>query len=320
MTVRCNSHRRQTTSTKPRWAGLKILVQRRPPAEILLVRMSTGRGAPGAPAVEPEIAVVPGVTVSVHECSKPPGGWSSLDVHDTYGLVFVRRGGFRRRAQGRDHYVGPATAFFEVLGAEDEVLHPHDGGDTTSIFTLTEAAVGQFVGNCDVPGQPILTPGPIDLAHRRLIAAVCEGIDHFEAGERLAELVGSVIEHAAPGRLTTSRPATERAHDRLVDAVREAIVADPAGSDLATLAALTGHSPFHLSRVFRRRSGVTLTHFRNRIRVAAALVVLEQGQADLALVAAQLGFSDQAHMTRVIRDHLGHPPASVRRLLQATPS
>ena len=282
--------------------------------------MSTGRGALRAPAVDTEIAVVPGVGVSVHECTKPPGGWSTLDVHDTYGLVFVRRGGFRRRAQGRDDYVGPATAFFEVLGAEDEVLHPHDGGDTTSIFTLTEAAVGQFAGDRDLPSQPILAPGPIDLAHRRLIAALRQGIDQFEAAERLAELVGALIEQAAPGRLTTSRSRTDRAYDRLVSTVKEAIVTDPAGSDLAKLAALTGYSPFHVSRVFRRRSGVTLMHFRNRIRVAAALVLVEQGQEDLAVVATQLGFSDQAHMTRVMRDHLGHPPGYLRRLLQVEAS
>jgi AraC-like DNA-binding protein len=281
------------------------------------MRMSTDGGARSAPAVDAEIAVVPGVSVSVHECRKPPGGWSTLDVHDTYGLVFVRRGGFRRRAQGREDYVGPAMAFFEVLGAEDEVFHPHPGGDTTTIITLTEAAIAQFVGVRDVPSQPILTSGPIDLAHRRLMAASRQGIDHFEAGERLAELLGAVIEHAAPGRLTTSRPATNRAHERLVNRVKEAIMADPAGSDLGTLAALTGHSPVHLSRVFRRRAGVRLTQFRNRIRVAAALALLEQGQADLAMVATQLGFSDQAHLTRVMRDHLGHPPGCVRRLLQA---
>jgi hypothetical protein len=98
-----------------------------------------------------------------------------------------------------------------------------------------------------------------------------QGIDQFEAEDRLAGLLGGLFEATASGRLTPARAATVRAHDRIVDVVKEAIMSDLAGSDLRKLAALTGHSPFHVSRVFRRRAGVTLTQFRNRLRVAAAI-------------------------------------------------
>src|SRR5207249_1696505 len=146
--------------------------------------------APPTVVPELEIAVAPGVTVSVHECTKPSGGWSTLEVHETYGLVFVRRGQFRRRVHGRDDYLGQGMAYFEALGAEDETLHPHDGGDSTSIFTLTEEAVSRFAGERELPAQPILTKGPIDFAQRRLIAALRQGIDRFEAEDRFAELLG----------------------------------------------------------------------------------------------------------------------------------
>jgi AraC-like DNA-binding protein len=280
-----------------------------------LVPKSIGGDAAAAPKLDDEIAVAPGVTVTVHVCTKPSGGWSPLEVHETYGLVFARRGSFRRRFKGGDDYISPAMAYFEELGAEDETLHPHDGGDTTSIFTLTEDAVSRFAGDLKLPIRPILTAGPIDFAHRRLIAAVRRGIDQFEAEERLTELVGALIETAAPGRLTRARLATVRSHDRIVDTVKEAIVANPAGANLRKLADLTGHSPFHVSRIFRRRAGVTLTQFRNRLRVTTAIELVEQGEPDLAEVALRLGFSDQAHMTRVVRAELGVPPGHVRRLL-----
>ena len=89
--------------------------------------MASGGEVPCAPPDEIELPVAPGVSVTVHRCTKRSNVWSSLVAHETYGLVFVRRGGFRRRARGRDDYVGPAMAFFEMLGAEDEVLHPTRG-------------------------------------------------------------------------------------------------------------------------------------------------------------------------------------------------
>lgn len=58
-----------------------------------------------------------------------------------------------------------------------------------------------------------------------------------------------------------------------------------------------------------------LSRYRNRVRVSRALTPLEQGETDLAALAVRLGFNDQAHLTRVMRDELGHTPGRVRTLL-----
>ncbi|MGH3679627.1 MAG: helix-turn-helix domain-containing protein, partial [Natronosporangium sp.] len=84
---------------------------------------------------------------------------------------------------------------------------------------------------------------------------------------------------------------------------------------LLPLARLLGVSPYRLSRAFQRQVGVPLTRFRNRVRVAEALDRLEQGEPSLAGLAAELGFADQAHLTRTVRAHLGHTPGRLRRLL-----
>lgn len=74
-------------------------------------------------------------------------------------------------------------------------------------------------------------------------------------------------------------------------------------------------SPYRLSRAFSREVGVSLTRFRDRVRVGRAVERLEAGEEDLAGLAADLGFADQAHMTRTVRAHLGHTPTALRRLL-----
>jgi AraC-like DNA-binding protein len=74
-------------------------------------------------------------------------------------------------------------------------------------------------------------------------------------------------------------------------------------------------SPFHLSRSFRNVTGMTLTRYRRQIRMKQALQRLAAGDSDLAGLAADLGFSDQAHFTRATRAEIGATPGEVRALL-----
>ncbi|MFJ8581768.1 helix-turn-helix transcriptional regulator [Micromonospora sp. NPDC093277] len=90
---------------------------------------------------------------------------------------------------------------------------------------------------------------------------------------------------------------------------------DPAAHGLFPLAAMLGVSPYRLSRAFTRELGVSLTRYRNRVRLGRALDRLEGGESSLGVLAADLGFADQAHLCRTVREHLGHTPTALRRLL-----
>ncbi|MGW0732462.1 helix-turn-helix transcriptional regulator [Streptomyces sp. NPDC002851] len=73
--------------------------------------------------------------------------------------------------------------------------------------------------------------------------------------------------------------------------------------------------PYHLSRSFSRELGVSVTRYRHRVRIGRALDRLEEGESSLGTLAADLGFADQAHMTRTLRQYLGRTPTALRRLL-----
>lgn len=47
-----------------------------------------------------------------------------------------------------------------------------------------------------------------------------------------------------------------------------------------------------------------------------AVACIEDGAQNLAVLAADLGFADQAHLTRTMRAQLGHTPSAIRRLLR----
>jgi AraC-like DNA-binding protein len=267
---------------------------------------------------EIEVEATPGVTILVHECTKPRGDWSPAQLLDFHGLVLVRRGGFKLRLEGHEEFIGPSTAFFEGLGAEYQIQHPNDDGDTTTMVKFSEEAALRLTGDAQFPAHPLLTEGWIDFAHRRLIANLRRGMDSFEAEEGVARLVGVLIEVAAPGRMTSRRPSTETRHRHIVDLVREAVAVDPVNSNLAHVASLAGRSVFHVSRIFQRHTGTSLSRYRNSVRTTVALQRIEEGETDLAGLATQLGFTDQAHMTHVIRARVGLTPARIRRILRAS--
>jgi AraC-like DNA-binding protein len=256
------------------------------------------------------------VRVVDHDCRKPGGTRGSYEYASDYGIVLVRRGGYYREVNGRGAYLGPTDAFFERPHVEQRIDHHRDSGDRCTSLWLSERAVTALAGDAVVPDEPITTTPRIDLWHRELVVALRRGIDRFEVEERLGQLVGALTECAMPGRFTARRRTTRGDHRRIVQAAREQILADPAGVDFGTVARTLGHSRFHVSRVFSRVTGTTLSQFRNRVRVAIALEQLSDGHDNLAGLSAELGFVDQSHLSRVTRASTGERLGSIRARLR----
>jgi AraC-like DNA-binding protein len=270
---------------------------------------------PADDAVLTVLGEVPGARVVDHDCRKAAGSRGSYEYGLDYGLVLIRRGGYWREVNGRGAYLGPTDAFFERPFVEQRIEHHQDTGDRCTSLWLSESAVCALAGDASVPDQPVMTTPAIDLQHRDLVAALRRGIDRFELDERLARLVGALAECAVPGRLTARRSTTQHKHHRVVQQVREAIIADPADVDFGGLAQTLGHTRFHISRVFSRAAGTTLSKFRNRVRVAIALERLAAGHDNLAVLAADLGFADQSHLSRVVRADTGECLSMLRQRL-----
>jgi AraC family transcriptional regulator len=80
------------------------------------------------------------------------------------------------------------------------------------------------------------------------------------------------------------------------------------------LAGEAGVHPVHLARVFRAIERTTPGDYLQRLRVRAACRLLRQIDCPLAMMAAECGFSDQSHFTRVFRKFTATTPAKFRRM------
>lgn len=76
-------------------------------------------------------------------------------------------------------------------------------------------------------------------------------------------------------------------------------------------------SYFHLARLFRTHTGLSLHAYRERLRLAAALQRLDEGEGDLAALAHDLGYSSQSHFGALFRRGVGVTPAHARQALRA---
>ena len=82
---------------------------------------------------------------------------------------------------------------------------------------------------------------------------------------------------------------------------------------LTAIAAVHAVHPVYLARQYRRYYGESVGECIRRLRVQEAFTVVTASDLSLATVAAECGFSDQAHMTRLMHVLLGATPAAHRR-------
>jgi len=126
-----------------------------------------------------------------------------------------------------------------------------------------------------------------------------------------AGLAGLLLAHAKPARPAGPPPA--RRAPGAVRAVRDVLaerLTDPPSLD--DLARITGMSPFALLRAFRAETGLPPHAYLNQFRVRRARRLLDDGLAP-AVVAAEAGFADQAHLTRHFKRVIGVPPGAYQR-------
>jgi AraC-like DNA-binding protein len=256
-----------------------------------------------------------GIEIADVACRHRRGRGLAGEQASGHVLVFVRRGCFIRSSDGVETLLDPTLAYCMSPGEEQRYDHPHDyGDDCTSLSIEPELLASLWGGDPTLPREPMPTSPRIDLEHRLLLSAARRGADPHELLERAIALSALALTQAEPRRVAAGRPATARARRAVADGVREILAANPERS-LPELARALAVSPHHLSRIFRSATGHTVSRHRMRLRTRAALDRIADGEQSLARLAADLGFADQSHLCRVLRQETSRAPSALRQIL-----
>lgn len=231
-----------------------------------------------------------------------------LHSHGTWTVLLVDRGLVRYRLGRHERSAG---------GRAVTVLPPHVAHDgrsarsgrsfTKRVLYLRPERLGLDLVGPAVDGSslhdPALVRAVADL-HRALLAPA----DDLEAEALLAAVDAGVAESLG-GRSTGVEPPSSEA----AEALRAHLDADLAARHrLDDVAVRLGWSTTHLIRSFTDEYGLPPHRYLVGRRVEAARRLLLEG-VPASQVAVDVGFYDQAHLTRHFRQHLATSPARYQR-------
>jgi AraC-like DNA-binding protein len=254
-----------------------------------------------------------GITIVDDGTLALPRSWQFLRNHGC-GLGLARAGAYRRASRGVEQIVDTNTGFLRFDGEEVGVagVGAHHNEIT---FITVDPERHDIVAEMGSPSSDFTVTPQIDLLHRQLLRAQRRPGDTLTVESLSLALLSTAVAQKDARVRSYSRRTTASAHRRLVADACEALHNGSERMGLLALAKSVGCSPFHLSRVFRDVTGLTIPQYRNRLRVHDAMDRLADGADDLASIAAKSGFADHSHMTRSIVAQYGSPPSRLRELL-----
>jgi AraC family transcriptional regulator len=101
------------------------------------------------------------------------------------------------------------------------------------------------------------------------------------------------------------RPIERQHLGHVIDYIEAHLTDDLSLNELALTAGL---SKFHFSRLFKSAIGLTPHKYLLKRRIERAASTLQRGEAGIAQVAYQFGFTDQSHFTRIFKQVKGTTP------------
>jgi AraC family transcriptional regulator len=148
-----------------------------------------------------------------------------------------------------------------------------------------------------------------------------ESVDPLFVEETVLRVLDRVAASAARFRGLAARPGPEEAGSmatEVVDAMREILARRfRERLSLAELGRRSGYSVYHLSRIFRQKSGLTLHAWQSRLRLLTALERVAEPGIELEEIAIDLGYASHSHLTASFRRAFGLTPSAFR--IKASP-
>jgi AraC-like DNA-binding protein len=235
--------------------------------------------------------------------------------HPTWTVAVVERGAARfeldatqqRAAEGELFVLEPEAVHtgmaavpegwaYKVLYIEPAIVHEWDERDATP------PRAARWVVFRDLELR-----GALERAHAALATEPAGGLAVEEA---VLGSVGALRPHLRPG--PSRRGATRAEHTPVRRARAHLRERWDQKVTLTELAVVAGLSRFELVRRFREQNGVTPHAYQTNLRVDEARRRLAAGISPAA-VAAECGFADQPHLTRVFKRAVGVSPARYAR-------
>ena len=225
--------------------------------------------------------------------------------HELAYVTLVLDGHYREGDRGKLEELRPLTAVFNPVGiAHSTVIGPAGA----SLFTVEFRTENMRALDLKLPANTTYDSGAGSMfwPGMRLFAAFkSECCDSLMLEGQIFELLAAIADSDQAPEQTAPR-WLNRVKERLHEEFRER----PRMRDLARDA---GVHPVHLARAFRKFEKRSPGEYQQRLQLRAACELLRNPEWPLAEIAAECGFADQSHFTRMFRRMAATTPSRFRR-------
>ena len=265
------------------------------------------------------------LTVRDYRCTGYHDG--EAEVPQGYEIDLPRAGAYQRRDAHGTFLADPNQITFYNVGQPYDITHPIDGGDASTIFNFAPSLLIEMIRTYD-PGvdarpQNIFRRSHITFNSRlqtlqyRLLTAELRTADLLAIEEEIILRTGEIIHALYRDSAVGTRHASQKtlqAHAEQVSLVKVFLNANLHTSlQLEQIASAVHLSPYHLCRIFKQTTGMTLHHYVKRLRLFnAAERILEASGARLDLLALEYGFSNHGNFSTAFRQTFGMNPSELR--------
>lgn len=230
-------------------------------------------------------------------------------THAAYGFGTVASGVERFRYRGSEHLASPGS----IVTMNPDILHTGraetDTGWQYHMIYIAPEVLDEIAGR---PGwwfdQAVHRDPARAQQLSQQLAALWQTHDALAFDCQLAQLLQTL----APLATTQNTPQRGQRFDSVIDYMHAHLATR---LNLETLAAVAGLSPFHFLRQFQAHYHATPQQMLMALRLYRAKQLLTQGIAP-AIVAADCGLSDQAHLNRSFLKRYGTTPARYQKAIR----
>jgi AraC-like DNA-binding protein len=256
-----------------------------------------------------------------------PGHDGRDEIPQGHEIVLTRAGAFQRKDAHGAFLADPNQILFYNQGQPYDISHPVGGRDYTTVFIFNPSLLIEImrIYEPEVENNPYRVfprshftfATPLQMLQYRLLRADKNYIDPLEMEEQIMTAAGEIIHalyQARPTQERRSSPKTLRAHADQIQAVRTFLNAHVQSSmQLERISSAVHLSPYHLCRVFKQNTGMTLHQYLMRLRLFnAAEYILESPKTRLDLIALEYGFSNHGNFSTAFRQTFGISPSALR--------
>lgn len=237
-----------------------------------------------------------------------------LHGHEAAYFCMLLEGEYRERSGATEMAYGPFTIAYHATG----MRHTDAIGENGARFFIVElddrwAEIAQTFATATTPLAEVHGGDAVWTALRLYLDLRSESLTDLSVESGMYELIGG---------LQAMAPLEDHERETAAVVVAADVIdrefSSPIG--LAGLAEHVGLHPVHLARIFRRTYKRSIGEYVHGRRVQAVSRALLETDHSIAKIAADYGFFDQSHLTRVFKAVTGTTPKEYRKRIAGTQS